>query len=80
MSEKQKGCSFPFKQLVVDYEGDILPCCKMGGKKLKLGNIKSMTLFDAWNSAEHRHLQKIHSKGNWKSNPVCLRCMESMGL
>ena len=78
MSSKKTGCSFPFKQLVIDYEGDILPCCKMGGKKLKLGNIASMTLSEAWTSDAHLRLQKIHRSGNWATEPVCKRCMESM--
>jgi len=70
-----KGCTFPFKQLVVDYEGDILPCCKMGGKKLLLGNIDSMTLQEAWSSGKMRDLQLMHKNNRWHENPVCDRCI-----
>jgi len=70
-----KGCTFPFKQLVVDYEGDILPCCKMGGKKLLLGNIDSMTLQEAWSSDKMRDLQLMHKNNRWHENPVCDRCI-----
>lgn len=69
-------CSFPFKQLVVDYEGDILPCCKMGGKKLALGNIKSMSLKDAWTSPKMKSLQRMHKEGRWQENPICSRCIK----
>tara|TARA_Y100000310_G_scaffold55170_1_gene50565 strand:+ start:2634 stop:3593 length:960 start_codon:yes stop_codon:yes gene_type:complete len=68
-------CSFPFKQLVVDYEGDILPCCKMGGKKLALGNIQNMTLKTAWDSDKIKDLKLMHKENRWRDNPVCKKCM-----
>jgi radical SAM protein with 4Fe4S-binding SPASM domain len=72
---ESEGCTFPSKQLVVDYEGDILPCCKMGGKKLALGNIESMTLKTAWNSDKMQALQLMHKENRWRENPVCKRCI-----
>lgn len=78
--EQSKGCTFPFKQLVVDYEGDILPCCKMGGKKLALGNLKNMSLEEAWHSDQMASLKMMHKENRWKENPVCHRCISSMGL
>ena len=68
-------CAFPFKQLVVDADGDILPCCTLYGKKLKLGNIQSMTLKQAWQSESMQKLQHIHKTNQWKNNPVCKRCI-----
>jgi len=72
------GCSFPFKQVVVDHEGDILPCCKMGAKKLCVGNIADTTLSDAWQRMQP--LRDEHTTGRWRDNPVCNRCITSMGL
>jgi radical SAM protein with 4Fe4S-binding SPASM domain len=72
---ESKGCSFPFKQLIVDHEGDILPCCKMGGKKLRLGNVDTMTLKAAWNSDKMQSLQQMHKANRWEENPVCKRCI-----
>ena len=74
-----EGCTFPFKQLVVDHEGDILPCCKMGGKKLALGNIENMTLKRAWNSDKMKALQLMHKEIRWQENPVCTRCITGNG-
>ena len=73
------SCNFPFKQLVVDYEGDILPCCKMGGKKLALGNIENMTLATAWNSDKMKSLQLLHKENRWQENAVCKRCITGNG-
>lgn len=71
----EKGCTFPFKQLVVDHLGYIQPCCKLDGKKLQLGNIKTMSLKEAWNSKKIKHLRKIHSTDEWRNHPVCYKCM-----
>jgi radical SAM protein with 4Fe4S-binding SPASM domain len=72
---EDKRCSFPFKQLVVDHQGDILPCCKMGGKQLALGNIETMTLQGAWDSDKMKRLQLMHKEDRWRESPVCNRCL-----
>ena len=77
LKEKDKRCSFPFKQLVIDHQGDILPCCKLGGKKLALGNIKTMTLKQAWNSESMLKLQTLHKNNQWQQNLVCKRCISN---
>jgi radical SAM protein with 4Fe4S-binding SPASM domain len=77
VTEEPRGCTFPFKQLVVDHEGDILPCCKMGGKKLLLGNIDTMTLKAAWDSDKMQALQLMHKENRWRENPVCTRCISN---
>ena len=68
-------CSFPNKQLVVDSEGDILPCCKLYGKNLALGNISSMSLQEAWGSDKMVALRESHNFGTWQDNPVCRKCL-----
>lgn len=69
-------CSFPFKQLVVDAKKRILPCCCMNGIGLRLGNLNSMTLTEAWNSDKMRNLRELHAAGNYKQNPACRRCID----
>lgn len=73
--EKPESCSFPFKQLVIDSEGDILPCCKLYGKFLAVGNIKDMTLSEAWNSKEMMALRRAHATDTWESIPTCKECL-----
>jgi radical SAM protein with 4Fe4S-binding SPASM domain len=67
-------CSFPFKQLVVNSAGDILPCCTMHGLKLKIGNIKKVSLRQAWSSPVITNLRLLHREGNYRMNPVCQYC------
>lgn len=71
--ENPKGCDFPFKQLVIDHEGNILPCCKMLGRKLKLGNIEDMSIKQAWTSESMVSLRDQHK--NNLLNPICHQCL-----
>lgn len=70
-----EGCQFPFKQLVVETTGNILPCCKLSGKKLVIGNIKDMTLKEAWDSQSMKTLQAMHVNGDWKKDKICFECI-----
>lgn len=69
-------CAFPFKQLVIANTGDILPCCTFSGSKLPIGNIRDMTLADAWRAAKIRKLRATHKRGLYRENPVCKECVE----
>lgn len=73
--KKDYKCSFPFKQLVVDAQGQILPCCCMNGIDLKIGNIENMTLKEAWNSEEIKSLRELHLNGDYTKNDSCRRCI-----
>lgn len=68
-------CSFPFKLLVVDSSGNILPCCTFSGRSMPLGHIQSMTLQDAWTSSQMNRLKSIHQRGEYLRNPVCTHCI-----
>jgi len=68
-------CAFPFKMLVVDSGGEILPCCTFSGRSMSLGNISSTTLEEAWNCDRMNALRRSHVDGTWKSNPVCAHCV-----
>jgi radical SAM protein with 4Fe4S-binding SPASM domain len=72
---QSNGCDLPFKQLVIDDDGEILPCCKLAGKKLPIGNIDTMTLQEAWDSSKMKHLRRIHSTKEWQNHDICRNCM-----
>jgi radical SAM protein with 4Fe4S-binding SPASM domain len=68
-------CSFPFKLLVIDSGGNILPCCTFSGREMPLGHIQTMTLEGAWKSSQMSHLKTLHRKGDYALNPVCAHCI-----
>ncbi len=77
-NKKKNGfrCSFPYKQLVINNEGKILPCCTFYGEKFELGNIKDKSLMEVWTSSDMKELRKIHYQGEYFKNEICRQCVE----
>jgi radical SAM protein with 4Fe4S-binding SPASM domain len=68
-------CSFPFKMMVVDSNGDILPCCTFNGRDLPMGNINEMTIKQAWDSKKSVQLKEVHLGGNYRDVGPCVTCI-----
>jgi len=78
-NERPSPCSFPNKQLVVDSEGDILPCCKLYGKQLVIGNVSTMSLKEAWSAPAMQKLRAAHAEDRWDEIPACKNCLHNCG-
>jgi radical SAM protein with 4Fe4S-binding SPASM domain len=74
----QFRCSFPFKLLVVESSGNILPCCTFSGRSMPIGNIDTMTLKDAWNSIQMKRLKETHQRGDYASHKICSFCIKGI--
>lgn len=71
-------CSFPFKQVVVNNERKILPCCTFWGEQLPLGEFTGPeSIIQAWNSDAMRYLRDIHRAGEYWRIGVCRNCVEA---
>ncbi|MDR2440920.1 MAG: radical SAM protein [Planctomycetaceae bacterium] len=73
-------CYEPWQRLIIDHFGNIYPCCGGGAalceeslqEYLLLGNIRNMTIVDAWNGTKIRTLRQSFENGkNW---PICQWC------
>jgi radical SAM protein with 4Fe4S-binding SPASM domain len=70
-------CSFPFKQLVITNEMDVLPCCTFWGEELKLGKLeKPEDLLRFWQSEKIKELRDVHARGEYFTIPQCKQCVE----
>ncbi|EGK8096201.1 radical SAM protein [Campylobacter lari] len=76
------SCSFPYKQLVINAQGEVLPCCTFYGEELSLGNIFKIyketggyDLTPFWMSDKMKELRKTHKSGRFYDNPVCNKCI-----
>ena len=59
----------------MDRLGNIFPCVRFDPTQInKLGNIKDMTLEEAWNGEKRQYLLKEHIKGNRKCSELCSKC------
>jgi radical SAM protein with 4Fe4S-binding SPASM domain len=50
-------CYYPFYQILIDYNGDVLLCPHDWSRKLSFGNIKSEKIVDLWNSEKLKSLR-----------------------
>ena len=69
-------CILPFTHLSTRPNGDITPCCR---SRDTLGNIKEMTLEEAWNGEKQQELRRQLLNG--EQAPLCYQCwdMEKQG-
>jgi MoaA/NifB/PqqE/SkfB family radical SAM enzyme len=71
-SLEQFKCAQPFQRVVVrDYV--IYPCCYIGND-LKIGDLKTDTIYRAWNSKKMRNISDLHKTGQYKKNKTCNYC------
>ena len=68
-------CAFPFKLMVIDSGGNILPCCTFSGRRMPMGNIRSGTVKMAWDCFNMHRLQELHREGRYRELPVCVECV-----
>ena len=70
-------CSFPFKQMVITNELNVLPCCTFWGEELALGKLQNPEdLMNFWNGKKMNELRKVHSNGEYYKIPQCKQCVE----
>ena len=68
------ACTDPFKRLLVNYDGNIIPCCTGYGRYFSLGNAKDITLQEAWNCETINKLRELLLVGNLPK--ACRNCRE----
>ncbi len=75
-------CNQPFQRIQIR-NNEIFPCCYslvMSDKGTRnyenflIGNLKTDTIYDAWNSEKMKKLRKLQVEGRLSENPTCLNC------
>lgn len=66
-------CPWPFYSVLINPDGDVLPCCNHY-KPIMLGNIKSESIVNIWNSQCLKEFQKQQLLYKRSSNDVCRSC------
>tara|TARA_B100001248_G_C27399322_1_gene468620 strand:- start:592 stop:1719 length:1128 start_codon:yes stop_codon:yes gene_type:complete len=77
-------CNQPFQRIHIRNH-EMFPCCYslvMGDKGTEnyknfvIGNIKNMSIYDAWNGEKMKKLRQIQLDGKFKENPTCAMCVK----
>ena len=76
----QRGIAYPWachqlwQRMIVWCDGKILPCNEDDRGLLTLGNIKSMSIKDAWHSPTLQRYRELHKNGNAHKLTACDEC------
>lgn len=76
--KREKPCWIPFKDIYIDYNGNLMPCCNMrsdveGHKKFIMGNVNNNSLEEIFNNENYKKMRDILKKDNIKLYP-CNEC------
>jgi len=71
-------CPFPWQYLVVQWNGDVVPCCRDFNAVNCLGNVTDLSLKEIWNSTGYEQFRESMSKGEFEPG-MCAECMEIYG-
>lgn len=75
-SERHKGfpCVRVWRGLAIFWDGRVVPCCFDFSGKYIVGDVKSESVAEIWNSAKMQELRKIHLSGIIDSIKLCRNC------
>lgn len=70
------SCPQIWQRILVWNNGDMYPCCQSfeGPEDLFLGNLNTVSIFDAWHSDKLTALRDIHKCGDYSKIATCAKC------
>jgi len=72
--DDRKACPYPFYNLVVKSNGDVVPCCVAWEDSLVVGNVRDQTLLEIWQGEKLAHIHKLHLEGRRTELAACAKC------
>ncbi len=72
-------CYWPWRNVVVLWDGKVVPCCWDYDGKYVLGDLRKQSLKDIWNGDAMRKLRRQHISGDFADNDLCRNCVERYG-
>lgn len=72
--DDRKACPFPFYNLVVKSNGDVVPCCVAWEDSLVVGNVREETLLEIWRGEKLARIHRLHLEGRRGELAACAKC------
>ena len=67
-------CLRPTFNIVITYEGNVLPCCNDYFEMEKMGNVKNNSLVEIWNNPRFIKMRKDLLAGKRQNYKLCKNC------
>ena len=68
-------CPFPWEYMVVQWNGDVVGCCRDYNAENVLGNVRKNSLKEIWNGSKLHKLRHQLRTGDYQDNHFCRKCM-----
>ena len=68
-------CPFPWQYLVVQWNGDVVACCRDYNAENKMGNVNEESIEEIWNSRKYASFRESMINGTY-NNTICQPCMK----
>lgn len=72
-------CHQVFDVITLHWNGSICACCADNDEVMVLGNLKTMTLEDCWNSDKEKRFRNILADRQYEKLPLCRDCYDVYG-
>ncbi len=69
-------CTDPWNKTIIRQNGDVLPCCSFYGYEIPMGNIKTDTIFNIYNSKKFKKIKQEVKSQQYTRKP-CIECSKS---
>lgn len=67
-------CTYPFRSVVVLWDGRVVPCCRDDDAHAVLGDLRQQTLAQIWSGPAARELRRHHRSGQFPDGHLCQSC------
>lgn len=78
--KKRPECPEVFDKLSINWDGSVSACCSDYDNKMIIGDIKSQSLEEIWNSKKMHHYREMLSKMQYDKLELCKTCYDYHGL
>lgn len=68
------GCDFPFYQMNILFNGDVIVCCHDWNRKVVIGNIQESSLEQVWNSDRLNQIRGLIIRKKYAQIESCREC------
>lgn len=75
----KKGCTRPFRNMNIDWQGNVLLCCQDYHGTVKFGNVKDRSVVDLWNS-DALNVYRVKLLAKDRRIPICDQCDYNGGV
>lgn len=72
--QKKDTCAVIFYAIAVNADGSVSACCPDWNQKLIVGDVRTESLKNIWNSLKMNTLRRQHLEGKRSENPICSNC------